>query len=182
MGTVHNRFFHLKTGHSRAAPSVTAAVDSIARESVTADSSTTKAAPYSCLAKKELRLLLLLALERHKAKVIKSTVSGLESPRSSQSTKPGKEEGKADSRLRAAAPVTITVREKLIFFIYTISCIQLNVRIASHLICRFKRNFSMNTTLKKIFYWLKSHSLIPNSLSKRIFMVNSCSSLLQEIN
>lgn len=128
------------------------------------------------------RLLLLLALERHKAKVIKSTVSGLESPRSSQSTKPGKEEGKADSRLRAAAPVTITVREKLIFFIYTISCIQLNVRIASHLICRFKRNFSMNTTLKKIFYWLKSHSLIPNSLSKRIFMVNSCSSLLQEIN
>lgn len=32
---------HLKTGHSRAAPSVTAAVDSIATESVTADSSTT---------------------------------------------------------------------------------------------------------------------------------------------
>jgi len=32
---------HLKTGHYRAAPSVTAAVDSIATESVTADSSTT---------------------------------------------------------------------------------------------------------------------------------------------
>lgn len=32
---------HLKKGHSRAAPSVTAAVDSISTESVTADSSTT---------------------------------------------------------------------------------------------------------------------------------------------
>lgn len=39
--------------------------------SPTADSSTTKAAPYSCLAKKELRLLLLLALERQKAKAAK---------------------------------------------------------------------------------------------------------------
>ena len=69
-------------------------------------------------------------------------IFGLESPRISQSTKPGKEEGKADSRLRTAAPVTSTVRVQLILFIYTIFCIQLNVRIPSHLICRFKRNFS----------------------------------------
>ena len=41
------------------------------KSSPIADSSTTKVAPYSCLAKKELRLLRLLALERHKAKAAK---------------------------------------------------------------------------------------------------------------